>query len=414
MKKSFFYAAFFLLLIFPLLFSCASTPKKIKNDGKPEVTTDKNISEPEKDTILLTFAGDIMAHTPNHKISSYQKIWEGVKIHIEEADLSFANIESPIDSTKPVSSYPNFNLPQSYVQAAIDAGFNVFSLSNNHSFDQFESGIAQTIISAENLTKKNAEDGKKIWFSGLKEHKGDSYSYSIIEKNGWKILFLPVTGILNYPHDTELINYVKTSEKSHKEFLEFCKKLRKENPCDLFIISMHADEPEYKRKVEKSQRNFYLSLLETADVIWANHAHIVKDREFIFDSESGKEKVIMYANGNTISAQRTSPDFESYLPLSERDNTGDGLLYKITFFKTKNAKKCYNEKGEPEIPVQIKKAEPVFITTYINTAWEFILKPMDREFIEYLNDVGRKNWATYIEKRIKINTEQTKDLVTWQ
>ena len=411
MQKLFRYAAF---LFLTLLTACASTKNlKPQEENPVEIAGSKN-NETLSDRLSITFAGDIMAHSVNHNVSKYDKIWDGVRTYIESADLAFGNIESPVDQTKPVSSYPNFNLPRRYVEAAIDAGFDIFSLANNHSFDQFEKGIQQTIKTAEEITAKYAENGQKVYFSGLKKNKGDSYSYNIVEKNGWRILFLPVTGILNYPHDHAFINYVKTGEKTHKEFVEFCKKLRAENPCDLFIISMHADEPEYKRAVLKSQRDFYLQLLEVADVVWANHAHIIKDREFVFESESGRHKLIMYANGNTISAQRTQPTFDLGTPMSERDHTGDGLLYSVQFIKTKSGKTRYNTEGKPENPVQIKKAEPVFITTYINTAWEFVLKPLNQDFVNYLKEVKRKDWASYIERRIKVNTEQTKDLITWQ
>ena len=413
MQKFFRYAVFLFLLS-----ACTSTKNILPQEEKAEAASasqSKN-SELNSDCLSVTFAGDIMAHTYNHNITKYDKIWQDVKNYIEEPDLAFANIESPVDLTRPVSSYPNFNMPRRYVQAAIDAGFDVFSLANNHSFDQGEKGIEETIKTARQLTEEYRQKGKEIYFSGLKEKKGDSCSYNVIEKNGWKILFLPVTGILNYPHDYACINYVKSSDRSWKEFTAFCKKLREENPCDLFIISMHADEPEYKRAIQPKLRDFYLSLLNegNADIVWANHAHIIKSREFVFDSESGRHKLIMYANGNTISAQRTQPTFDLGTPMSERDNTGDGLLYSVEFVKTKSGKRRYNDEGLPENPVQIKKAEPVFITTYINTAWEFVLKPLNQEFADYLKDVKRKNWEKYIERRIKINKEDTKDLITWQ
>ena len=411
MQKWVRYAAF---LFSVLLASCASN-KTVENTitPAPEPVT-PHVREADSDTLSILFAGDIMAHTYNHNITKYDKIWDGVRAYIQGADLAFGNIESPVDQTKPVSSYPNFNLPRRYVEAAIDAGFDVFSLANNHSFDQFEKGILQTIRTAEEITADYASRGQAVYFSGLKKNKGDPYTYNIVEKNGWRILFLPVTGILNYPHDHALINYVKTGEKSHREFVEYCKKLREENPCDLFVISMHADEPEYKRTVTKAQRDFYLQLLDVADVVWANHAHIIKDREFVFDSVTGRQKLIMYANGNTISGQRVQPTFDAGTPMSERDHTGDGLLYSVQFIKTKSGKTRYNTEGKPENPIQIKKAEPIFITTYINTAWEFVIKPINQDFVNYLKDVKRKDWEKYIERRIKINTEQTKDLITWQ
>ena len=100
--------------------------------------TQKNQNIPTNDEIELLFAGDIMAHSHNYHISSFDKIWRDVKHLIDGNDFAFANIESPVDTTKPVSNYPNFNMPQNYVQAAVDAGFNVFSLCNNHSNDLWD------------------------------------------------------------------------------------------------------------------------------------------------------------------------------------------------------------------------------------------------------------------------------------
>ena len=413
MKRKFTLHTLSFILFTALFFSCTSN-KVITDTTESDEPSAPLITEPEEKTsfLTITFAGDIMAHTPNHKISSYNKIWKDVKEYIEPSDLAFGNIESPVDATKEVASYPNFNLPPSYVQAAIDAGFDAFSLANNHSNDQGASGIEQTIISCQNLEKKNAANGKKVYFSGLRKTKEDSYSYNIIKKEDWTILFLPVTEILNYPYKNQCINFVGHTEKERKEFIEFCRKLRKDNPCDLFIISMHANEPEYTRNITKKQKEYYHELLEICDVVWANHAHIIKDREIIYNEKSGRHKLIMYANGNTISAQRTRPELDSKNPIGERDNTGDGLLYLVTF--SKSGKKCYNENGECEEGVKIASTQPIFITTYINTAWEFVIKPLNQEFVDYLQEAGRSDWKQYIERRIKINKEYTKDITTWQ
>ena len=365
-------------------------------------TDDKDESD---DEIKLLFAGDIMAHTNNYHISSFDKIWRDVKYLIDGNDLVFANIEAPIDTTKPVSNYPNFNMPQNYVQAAVDAGFNVFSLCNNHSNDQYLDGIKETLKTVDRiceLAAKNANP-RSLYFSGLKNSKESEFSYNIIEKSGWKILFLPMTELLNRPDFSEYINYIKTDDASRNEFIDYVKKLREKNPCTIFILSFHTAEPEYTRNITSRQEKFYKELIKNGvDIIWANHAHIIKNRKIIVDTETNCDKLIMYANGNTISGQRRNPDLTSKNPNGERDNTGDGLFYKVTLKK--------DNKGS----VKIKKCEPIFITTYINTANEFVLKPLNQDFVNYLYSVPRTNWAKYIERRININQEATKDLIEWQ
>ena len=385
--------------------------KQVQNPPETEVLQEKVVlaevddKDETDDEIKLLFAGDIMAHTNNYHISSFDKIWRDVKYLIDGNDLVFANIEAPIDTTKPVSSYPNFNMPQNYVQAAVDAGFNVFSLCNNHSNDQYLDGIKETLKTVDRICEQAAKNAnpRSLYFSGLKNSKESEFSYNIIEKSGWKILFLPMTELLNRPDFSEYINYIKTDDASRNEFIDYVKKLREKNPCTIFILSFHTAEPEYTRNITSRQEKFYKELIKNGvDIIWANHAHIIKNRKIIVDTETNCDKLIMYANGNTISGQRRNPDLTSKNPNGERDNTGDGLFYKVTLKKDNNGS------------VKIKKCEPIFITTYINTANEFVLKPLNQDFVNYLYSVPRTNWAKYIERRININQEATKDLIEWQ
>lgn len=385
--------------------------KQVQNPPETEVLQEKVVlaetddKDETDDEIKLLFAGDIMAHTNNYHISSFDKIWRDVKYLIDGNDLVFANIEAPVDTTKPVSSYPNFNMPQNYVQAAVDAGFNVFSLCNNHSNDQYLDGIKETLKTVDRICEQAAKNATpcSLYFSGLKNSKESEFSYNIIEKSGWKILFLPMTELLNRPDFSEYINYIKTDDASRNEFIDYVKKLREKNPYTIFILSFHTAEPEYTRNITSRQEKFYKELIKNGvDIIWANHAHIIKNRKIIVDTETNCDKLIMYANGNTISGQRRNPDLTSKNPNGERDNTGDGLFYKVTLKKDNNGS------------VKIKKCEPIFITTYINTANEFVLKPLNQDFVNYLYSVPRTNWAKYIERRININQEATKDLIEWQ
>lgn len=419
MKKNNF---LFTVLFLPLIFGCKTskiteieTPAEIISPDEEEIIETAPPPEPEpytSDTITLLFGGDIMAHSVNYNISDYPKIWRDVKDEILPADLAFANIEAPIDTTKSASSWPNFNMTQKYTEAAIDAGFDVFSLCNNHTNDQGLTGIKETIKTTAILTERSNLRNEKIYFSGLKETPESKFSYNIIEKNGWKILFLPMTELLNRSDYSEYINFVKPREKERLAFLEFCKELRKNNPCDLFILSVHTAEPEYTRKVTEAQAKFYNELLAAGvDIVWANHAHIIKDRKIIINSQTQAAKIIMYANGNVISGQRTAPELSSKNPIGERDNTGDGLLYQV------NLKKIPSTQTETSgilSTVQLQSCRPLFITTYINTANEYVLKKLDQNFINYLYDVPRTNWAKYIERRIKINNEYTKDYIEWQ
>ncbi len=370
-----------------ILFSCKSLPETEKTE------------EPERLTLL--FAGDIMAHRANYSMKNYSKIWKDIKPLVSGADFSFANIEAPVNKNLPFSPYPDFNMQPSYPEAAIDAGFNVFSLVNNHTNDKGLEGINETRKWGEKIEEDSKLSERPVYFCGINKSPGEKISYKIIRKGNWKILFVAVTEILNRPDYRSYLNYVVASKKNWEEFSEYLVQIRKENPCDLMILSIHTDEPEYILPAKQKRKSYYRSLISKGvDVIWSNHPHIVREREFFGENETKLLKnAIIYGNGNTISGQRWEPDFKN--PENPRDDTGDGMILKLVFQK--------NSRQE----TSIEKIETHFITTYINTAWEFVIKFLDDDFIRYLEDIGRTEWAEYIQARKKI-TENIKETTIWQ
>lgn len=402
----------FLLISVFYFFSCSSAPKIEENLVSDTIVEEENgpvvletepipvpeeprelfypprCYQPDNEELTLLFGGDIMAHEPNFKMKDYSKIWTGIKDLTSSCDLTFGNIEAPVAESIPLSSYPSFNMHENYVQAAIDAGFNVFSLANNHTNDKYKDGILQTMAFAEKTETASKNSDRKIYFSGLKNGKDAPFSYHLIENKGWKILFVAITQLLNRPDDSQYINYVPSKKENKEAFLNWCKKIKQENPCDFFIVSLHTNEEEYIREVTKKQRNWYNEIMNSGvDIIWANHAHLIKHQEVIHTDRNSRyaSKLLMCANGNVISGQRTSPNLD--LKFTERDDTGDGLLYKVVLRKTPDSENAF-----------IFKTERYFYTTYKNTASEYILKKLDDDFIDYLKE-NRTSWVEYIKKR---------------
>ena len=346
---------------------------------------------PDKNSGLsLVFAGDIMAHAPNYRPGNFDKIWRDIKPLVSGADLAFANVEAPVADSIPWSTYPQFNMHSEYVEAAIKAGFNVFSLANNHTNDQYLKGMMET--------KRYFDTRNGVWACGLKENSGDPLTYKIIEKGGWKILFVAITELLNSGDFAGYIDYYPSTEKRRSQLIGELKGLRASSECDLFVLSIHCDEPEYELSVTENHRAFYKKIIEEcgADIIWANHPHVVKPFEETAASTLYTEKLgqknrralIMYANGNTISAQRTNPQFTA--PATPRDNTGDGLILKIKAEKT------------PSGEVTLSDLEPHLISTYITPGHQYVVKMLEDGFIEALDRAEIESWAGYLRERKKI------------
>ena len=376
-NKTYPFTKIFTLLLTFFFVSCASWHK--------ETFLTADTAFDSRDTLLLTFAGDLMAHNVNWKYKDFDSPLEDIKKLASEADFSFINVETPVDSSKAYSSYPNFNVHEEFADAAINAGFNVFSLSNNHSNDQGLDGIKATkkYFDAKRTTSKETE--RTVYSSGLKDSSEDSMSYEILEKNGWKILYLAVTELLNRPSYSSYINYVEPSKKSRKNFCTKIQKLREENPCDFFILSFHTAEPEYVLETEDAQKKFYKDLLDNGvDIISANHPHVPKEWYVYFDKEGVPKKMVFLSQGNTLSGQRRWLDFSNVsAPL---EYTGDGFITQVRIEK-KNGSVC------------IAWINPVIITTYTPAKKNYETRILDEDFIKNMEETHKKTSSYYSSRK---------------
>jgi len=100
--------------------------------------------------VLMLFAGDIML---SRKIGGIMKEKGDYRFHFLKiasttlrADISFANLESPLSSrgTKSGSAY-SFRAEPMAVEGLTFAGFDVLSVANNHLFDYGEKALRDTL-----------------------------------------------------------------------------------------------------------------------------------------------------------------------------------------------------------------------------------------------------------------------------
>lgn len=382
-----------------VLFACKTTEK---NQGS-------NLEEPslDEEKLTLLFAGDIMAHRENFSMKDFSLIWKDVKPEIQNADFSFANIESPVMDERKWESYPTFNMHSDYVEEAINAGFNVFSLANNHSNDQGKEGIIETKKTFTNLKEKHEKTERPIYFSGIKDVPGQKeFDYTVFYKNEFKILFLAATELLNQPSYKSYLNYVSPEKKGYENLKESIKKLSENEEPDLFVLSFHSAEEEYVSKVSESRKKLYNEFLMCgADIVWANHPHVIREYEIVKNKKTGDtEKMIFYGNGNTISGQRRNPNFKN--PENARDYTGDGLMFLVRI--EKSHADSNDEKG-----IFITETKPCFITTFIDENKNFILKKLDDDFIKSLENEKNKDIKKYFSRRKEIS-ESVKETTIWQ
>ncbi len=369
------------LTVVLLVFACRTLPKvpvEVPVFAPEGIVPPEAIALPEISVLNLTFAGDIMAHTVNYAMPDYNRIYEALRPILLSDDLSFANLEAPVAANLPLSTYPRFNVHLSYVLSAIQGGFDVFSLANNHANDQGSAGIAGTLASLETIVPS-------VYYSGLRKKSASPMEPVVIKKNGWTVLFLSVTEILNsYDASGKLVYYVPPTEKGRSVFLSELTALKKANPNDVFILSIHLNEPEYVRSVNSSKRKWFSQLSSAGvDIIWGHHPHVMQEwgLQMVSDEFINRPVLNMFSMGNFISGQRYSPEKEN--PAGLREYTGDAVLLQVQL--SRSGKTGYDKMS----------VSPVLVTNYAEPGQGVVVRLFDDAFASSIPP----RWRDYYQKR---------------
>ena len=396
------------LFMLPIFFSCCVSTASMRTDistrqddntssAVNNQSSGKSASASQVTPLVLTFAGDLMAHTVNFDMKNYDLIYKDVEKILHNDDLSFVNIETPVCDALPLSTYPSFNVHTPYLRAAAQAGFDVLSFANNHTNDHGTTGIDGTLASVRTVQKERAAADilpPFLAFSGLKDSENDHIQVTPLSYKGWNILFCSVTEILNsYDSSKDRLYYSAPTKQGRAALLSLIKEARNRYPCDLFVLGLHLNEPEYGRTVSESKKKWFKQLGEAGiDIIWAHHPHVMQTWEIITVERpvvlqetvvSEQCKVFcMYSMGNFISGQRWHTRYDD--PEFYREYTGDAVMLQLTYTR--------NEAGRADFSVS-----PLLITQYNEPEYP-VVKRFTQEWIDTLNEKDKK----YFTKRFEL------------
>ncbi|OGE79045.1 MAG: hypothetical protein A2751_01135 [Candidatus Doudnabacteria bacterium RIFCSPHIGHO2_01_FULL_46_14] len=246
---------------------------------------------------------------------------------LKNADITFGNLECPLsDSQIPLREGLVFRCLTRHFDGVINAGFDVLSTANNHSFDQGQDNIDFTIDylkshdilpvgTGHDLTEAHngvvfppleGEGEGGVKFSFL------SYSYTAFNDGGKSTH--PQIATMNI-------------EQVQKDVAEL------KNKSDVIIVNMHAGT-EYTRHPNQQQIDFAHTAIDAgADVVIGHHPHWIQDIEVyspleLFPPLEGEGKggakeprkgLIFYSLGNFVFDQMWSQE------------TREGLMVKLEF-----------------------------------------------------------------------------------
>jgi hypothetical protein len=286
------------LLFFAYKYYFKSPQKSENTEGvekffkdNPPIFPIKNLGENTKidRTVTITVAGDLMPYEwiqPQY----CTHLWDGIGDDFFSSDITFANLETPIDVSKSPSLVPEvmlsdmlfngdevmfsiFNGANFTSKTGKRVGFDMLGTANNHSLDMDEAGVYATI---DFLEKKNIQH---LGTAKSRENRGKT---TIIERNGIRLAFISFTFSMNQkvnPSDkTWLVNHLEVNQPTvDLSILKQDIAKAKDDDADLVILSLHYGNAYQAYPcahiVENSKRIFDEC---GADIILGGHAHNVQ------------------------------------------------------------------------------------------------------------------------------------------
>lgn len=206
--------------------------------------TEKN-SPTTEPIVSISFGGDLMPYACINR-KQCASLWEHIGADFFGSDIVFGNLETPINLSSPPQLVPevmlgnmNFNAGEEQFEVFNGNnaynGFDILSFANNHTLDQGEIGIQETVTF---LQQKGIET------IGVNPNNSAHADCKITAKNGIKIGWLAYTFCFNHhslPHNKSYLanelplNVSPLQTNAIKEKIDYLKS----NGADFIIGSFH-------------------------------------------------------------------------------------------------------------------------------------------------------------------------------
>ena len=246
--------------------------------------------------VELLFAGDLMQHQSQLDAArqpdgtySYSPCYRHIKEYVSKADVAIANLETVI-AGKPYGGYPSFCAPDSFLHAAIDAGFDIMLLANNHCLDRGKRGILRTLDKLDSLNIAHCG----VYRDSIEREQ--RYPY-IIKSRNMRIALLNYTyGTNGIPVPPPIVVNLIDKETIARDI----EKARSMRP-DAIVACMHwGDEFTHTPSKEQKRLTDWL-LAQGVDHVVGNHPHVLQPMEVRRDSLTPARHAVIYSLSNLVS-----------------------------------------------------------------------------------------------------------------
>lgn len=258
--------------------------------------------EPEQLRLRFSAVGDNLIHNGIYLQAAtraagngydFNYVYENLRYFFEDFDVNWINQETLVNNELPPDTYPCFSTPGELGQAAYDAGWRVFALSNNHTYDKLAAGVSATMRYWEGMPDD-------VVTPGLFTNNEDDSGIKLHTVNGITLAYVSYTEHTNgipTPSGTEAW-VVYTDERDVME-----RQIRRATElADAVVAGVHWGV-EGSHVVTDAQRALAADFANWgATVVIGTHPHVVQPVEWV-QSEDGRDVLVAYSLGNFLSAQ---------------------------------------------------------------------------------------------------------------
>ena len=263
--------------------------------------------QPVVETVDFSATGDNLIHAKIYQQAaaravgsaaySFDSCYEKLVPFYRGFDVNWINQETLCTDELAPSTYPCFSTPGDCARSLYRAGFRVFSLANNHSYDKGAAGISATLRFWGSMPADAVTTG--LWRDA--ESAGAIPVHTV---NGVTIAYLAYTEHTNgIPRsDAMEARVVYTAETDLME-----RQVRQaDSLADFVVVGVHWGV-EDSHNVTDGQRALAQQLADWgADVIVGTHPHVLQNATWLTAAD-GRRAFVAYSLGNFLSTQ-SKPD----------------------------------------------------------------------------------------------------------
>ncbi len=215
-----------------------------------------------------------------------EHLFDFVRPLLRSADLAFANLESPYtEAPYTVTKRWPIATPPRRLQYVLSAGFNVFSLANNHVFDCGMPGIRDTLA----LLERTREERGFLAWAGVASTRERAYEPVVFTVPGKRVRVALLafghghTKLVPVPHGRAALRAIRRARRI----------------ADVVVVSVHLGK-EYEHMPSPQRAALYRRYVDAgADVVLGHHPHVIQGVEVY------RHSIIFYSLGNFSFASKT-------------------------------------------------------------------------------------------------------------